>query len=115
MDPEAYRQAVNGEGDPQLVLDWKDKPHRLVYDLVSNEKALRELLWLRHGCAGLYGDDGEMQCGVCLIDFRRDSVESIVKRFRDIGLQKLAEALARNDKILEQINSSPRSIKKEAP
>lgn len=45
---------------------------------------VRKLLWLRHGCPinALYGDDGEMQCGICLVDFRRDSVEDIEAKFR---------------------------------
>jgi len=45
----------------------------------EEELKLRELLWLRHGCSisSLYGDDGEMQCSNCLIDFKRDSVERI--------------------------------------
>jgi hypothetical protein len=38
---------------------------------------LRKLLWLNHGCASLYGDDGEMQCSKCLLDFKRDSIEKI--------------------------------------
>ena len=42
----------------------------------ENEK-LRMLLWLRHGCTSLYGDDGEMQCGSCIIDFKRDTADSI--------------------------------------
>lgn len=45
---------------------------------------IRKLLWLRHGCPinALYGDDGEMQCGICLVDFRRDSAEDIKAKFR---------------------------------
>lgn len=46
---------------------------------------LRELLWLRHGCEGLYGDDGEMQCGQCLLDFKRDLVDVIEGRWRTAG------------------------------
>jgi len=42
-----------------------------------NEEILRELLWMEHQCEGKYGDDGEMQCGKCLIDFRRDSAKDI--------------------------------------
>jgi len=59
---------------------------------MSDDLRLRRLLWLRHGCEGLYGDDGEMQCGVCLLDFKRDPVDVVERRFRDIGVQKLAEA-----------------------
>jgi hypothetical protein len=40
------------------------------------ERLLR-LLWLRHGHQGLYGDDGEMQCGVCVLDFKRASLDWI--------------------------------------
>ena len=40
---------------------------------------LRELLWLNHGCPVgiLYGDDGELQCPKCMLDFKRDTVERI--------------------------------------
>lgn len=49
---------------------------------------LRRLLFLQHPCSGKYGDDGEMQCGSCLIDFKRDEVETIHQR-----LQRRAEAI----------------------
>jgi len=45
-----------------------------------NEEILRELLWMEHQCEGKYGDDGEMQCGKCLIDFRRDSAKDIASK-----------------------------------
>ena len=47
--------------------------------MVKDEKKLRKLLWLNHGCSldTLYGDDGEMQCNKCLIDFKRDPVDQI--------------------------------------
>lgn len=54
-------------------------------------RALRRLLWLRHGCDGLYGDDGEMQCARCGIDFRRDEPTSIDERFFAIALMKQSE------------------------
>jgi len=46
----------------------------------ENEK-LRMLLWLNHGHDGLYGDDGEMQCSKCMIDFRRDSADSMEQKW----------------------------------
>lgn len=49
--------------------------------LKEENKKLRELLWLNHGCTHLYGDDGEMQCNKCMIDFKRDSIERIEKIF----------------------------------
>jgi hypothetical protein len=49
----------------------------------SDEKKLRYWLWLKHGHPeSLYGDDGEMQCSECMLDFKRDSVEKIDQVFR---------------------------------
>lgn len=50
--------------------------------------ALRRELWLMHGrarhpdnpLAALYGDDGEMSCNACMIDFKRWPVEQIRER-----------------------------------
>lgn len=41
---------------------------------------LRQELWLGHGCsfAALYGDDGEMQCHTCRLDFKRAPVQDLV-------------------------------------
>lgn len=49
----------------------------------SPDAAIRKLLWLRHGCpiGALYGDDGEMSCGACGIDFLRWSAEQIERSF----------------------------------
>ena len=57
----------------------------------KENKELRELLWLRHGCSffQLYGDDGEMQCFKCMIDFKRDSVEEISQKFTKLGFDIL--------------------------
>ena len=63
-------------------------------DAVNEEnKELRELLWLRHGCSffQLYGDDGEMQCHHCMIDFKRDPVEKISRVFAKQGTDILIE------------------------
>jgi len=54
-------------------------------------KILREILWLRHGCSNLYGDDGEMQCGSCILDFKRDSAQKIKDRFEEIGRDAIIE------------------------
>jgi hypothetical protein len=60
---------------------------------VEDDLALRRLLWLAHGCQGLYGDDGELQCGACMVDFKRDSVAEIERVLRERGLRKLAEVV----------------------
>lgn len=51
-------------------------------ELTHDELRLRKIIWLRHGCTGLYGDDEEMQCPTCGIDFKRDSVDLILMQFQ---------------------------------
>ena len=58
---------------------------------------LRELLWLRHGCNNLYGDDGERQCGACMLDFKRDSAQEISDRFEEIGRIAMEEHFKTKD------------------
>jgi len=41
---------------------------------MTDEEILRRLLWINHNpdhFSALYGDDGEWNCGMCLIDFKR--------------------------------------------
>jgi len=63
-----------------------------IADLTAENAKLRELLWIRHGCNSLYGDDGEMQCGTCLIDFKRDPAEQIESVFVRINQKKFDAA-----------------------
>jgi hypothetical protein len=57
----------------------------IVNSMSENEYALRRLLWLRHGCSysSLYGDDGEMRCNECNIDFLRYNINYIEKIWYD--------------------------------
>jgi hypothetical protein len=47
--------------------------------VIDIETALRYEWWSNHGCgiSALYGDDGEMQCGACLLDFKRDDITKL--------------------------------------
>ena len=58
-------------------------------------KPWRRLLWLRHGCEqiALYGDDGEMQCNKCMLDFRRMTASEIDDHFLDAGQKAFAKHL----------------------
>ena len=66
--------------------------------LENENKTLRKLLWLRHGCPfhALYGDDGEMQCHNCGIDFKRTSAETIEERFVEINMPAIKEFFEKN-------------------
>ena len=77
----------------------------------SDELMLRRMVWLKHGCSihRLYGDDGEMQCNTCMIDFKRDSVSSIEKKVYDIDLstaKKIMEELKKENKSIWEKNNT---------
>ena len=59
--------------------------------MTAQEMILRKLLWLNHGHWPLYGDDGEMQCSICGLDFKHDSTEVIEKRFDDMAFLRMME------------------------
>ena len=79
--------------DQGQVEGFKGIPPAVLDMYRAENKLLRQLLWLRHGCSGsaLYGDDGEMQCNKCVIDFRRDTPEQIENKFWKINQPILAE------------------------
>ncbi len=64
----------------------------------SENRKLRTLLWINHGCdfAALYGDDGEMQCHRCMIDFKRDSIELMEEKWKKEIIKKYKGDLEKN-------------------
>lgn len=80
------------------------------YMAEQENKILRELLALRHGCPGmLYLDDGEMQCGECGIDFRQDPIEKIVTVFERHAQARMKSAFPPEDKptpICDKLNDA---------
>ncbi len=81
--------SINGNvienANVDVIQNYEFVPGEFIVKLVMEKenKDLRELLWLRHGCSfpALYGDDGEMQCHHCMIDFKRDNVKKISQAF----------------------------------
>lgn len=79
-----------------------------------DELTLRQLLWLNHGCSPvrLYGDDGEMQCQTCMIDFKRSSPESIKRTFFLRGLERYNAEAERTRATLAELNRrNPNAVK----
>ena len=60
----------------------------------EDELIIRKLLWLNHGCDvnALYGDDGEMCCNSCGLDFRRHDAKTIEHVLRVVEMRKLEKA-----------------------
>jgi hypothetical protein len=55
--------------------------------------SLRRLLFIQHGHFGASGsekyfDDGELQCGLCMCDFKRDDPELIETKIRAYNLKQ---------------------------
>ena len=67
---------------------------REITELKAEVERFRKLLWIRHGCdfLSLYGDDGEMQCNQCMIDFKRMSAEDIEDKWMTDNLKAWEEA-----------------------
>lgn len=60
------------------------------------ERELRKEWWLNHGhdFHALYGDDGEMSCGSCPADFKRDDIDRLQTIVRTGRLERGALAAA---------------------
>jgi hypothetical protein len=58
--------------------------------LDANEHDLRMSWWLSHGCqfGALYGDDGEMQCNACCVDFKRMTGQEIAAALKNARMRR---------------------------
>jgi hypothetical protein len=65
------------------LTEYVDAVIELLETFRVEEPKWRRFLWLNHGCPpiAVYGDDGEMQCGACGIDFKRRSADEIRESF----------------------------------
>ena len=100
LEPRKDGTVVSHEGCVSRVLGGTRNAQRPAGEMPtspltpSTDSKWRELLWLNHGCPvfALYGDDGEMQCGRCCIDFRRMTPDAIANTWRVRNLRALARA-----------------------
>ncbi len=91
--------------DEHVILTREEKVPSVSYGRFTSDKSfetgavptteeliLRRMLWLRHGCnpAALYGDDGELQCHECMIDFLRMPARDIEAVFDEAGRREVA-------------------------
>lgn len=77
----------------------KSKTHnQIIKELADTIKAkeaemqkLRKIIWLIHGCdiSSMYGDDGEMRCNKCMVDFKRMSVKEIILKIHETRMDDL--------------------------
>jgi hypothetical protein len=56
----------------------------------------RYLMWIHHGHIGIYGDDGEMQCGECskfgCWDYKNAPIEAVRAAYQAAMLERSSAA-----------------------
>ena len=59
--------------------------------LQEENRILRHLLAMAHDNEKhrIYGDDGELQCSVCWVDFVRDPAQDIKRKIEEAGMREL--------------------------
>ena len=68
------------------------------YVMSDDEYTLRQMVWESHGGLThhfLYGDDGELNCNTCHIDFKRLTVMSIFDALGEQAMARMVEYLKR--------------------
>lgn len=64
----------------------------------QEEQRIRQYLWLSHGHQGVYGDDGEMQCGECArfgeYDYKRAPISALLDVIEKWHQERLVKAMA---------------------
>lgn len=63
--------------------------------LQEESRILRYLLAMSHEGKKhrIYGDDGELQCPTCWVDFVRDSAQDIKRKIEEAGMRELHRAI----------------------
>lgn len=92
--PEFARGLIAPQIKALEQIEWHGESVKALLDnqetIAKTSQELRRMLWLRHGCptSAQYGDDGEMQCNACMIDFKRDSLQNIQDQWTRIAHEK---------------------------
>lgn len=85
-------------GDWRLCLGMHDRDDLIakVQTLEEAEQDLRREWWTNHGCpiSALYGDDGEMQCGIHAADFKRQNIDELRMLVFTARLEKVAKEMS---------------------
>ncbi len=78
----------------------------------KQEANICKQLWFNHGCdnRAMYGDDGEMQCGNCVMDFKRQPLEEIIKK---LSANHKEELKLERKKVLDEVEQAIETIEQE--
>jgi hypothetical protein len=86
--PRAFKDDPPRVCDCRTFAPW-NALDALLSEVAAIDKDLRKEWWVNHGHPfGLqYGDDGEMQCGLCGVDFKREPMESLRARVFELRIR----------------------------
>lgn len=77
--------------DGKITVNLKPQPDSS--SIPEIELELRRMMWLGHGHAGMYGDDGEMQCMECqpygVVDYRNEPLDKVRETFRAVQMERM--------------------------
>jgi hypothetical protein len=92
-EPAARR---SGKGMEHFALPEEPEPAAPSEREKRLEDELRSEWWGNHGCCptARYGDDGEMQCGSCLTDFKWMPIDELERKVESLRAEKMRAALS---------------------
>ena len=98
-------ELCSSRGDDERVAEAQAE----LATLRADNRLLRYLLAMAHNSAThlIYGDDGELQCGVCFVDFVRDSASTIHKKIKDARLREIQRAFEEGKLPIEDTGNAP--------
>jgi hypothetical protein len=74
------------------IITLRAERDRMAEALRKTEMRLRYIMWMRHGHSGVYGDDGEMQCGDCAKfgcwDYKNAPMEEVSRAYELALMEK---------------------------
>ena len=90
LDQRVFRTVDKVYCEASIVQEFAKHENK---ELIEENRKLRIFMWINHnircGLHTLYGDDGDMQCSNCGIDFKRWKVDDILLKLKNINLEKL--------------------------
>ena len=111
-----WKQRLIAEEDESVRL------HEEIERLEEENHVMRAWMWLNHGHKGMYGDDGEMQCGMCheqygFWDWKRTPLKEILDCMTKAQPWYVVKGKEAQDELLEKTQTEeserPAHLKRE--
>jgi hypothetical protein len=95
---------------PELLEDCCPEKTERIAALEAENAALdrkyRTELWAGHGHSEIYGDDGEMQCCRCGVDYRRDDLSKVEQAAMFARTERATNQVSERDALLAELKTA---------